>query len=221
MKIKQVKKFWDNWLVDNYDRFIYKPYLVDYVKKGDLPKIIIQFEDVPHLCYVLTSSEGEVVAYETKRYWEILQSCWICNPKKTKDGKHYSSHTNDYLRSQGEPLLFWESKQAMWNEMMFDEMLSWCLRNVNPNNVIACYGIPEKTSWGADVISKEKMQAFCNADNKRHLYYSFLPMINPYRDDYIALRQTYLEKLENNETDGIGKNNKAYQLTVLPLDRKS
>lgn len=181
MKIQDIKKLWDNWLANNYDAFIYKPYIVEYEQYTDFPKIIIQFEGISHLCCMFNDDmEAEVFVYECQQYWDVVFWTWIDGPKITNDGKYYCSGINDDLQYEGKPPRFFESEQAMWNDFVFDELLSWCLRKLTPDNLIACYGKPEAGDyWGSRIISKEqvKQEYGCIKCNESVI---IMPVVNPY-----------------------------------------
>lgn len=163
---------YSEWLLENYAKFNYKPYIVECKSKGKYQYMIIQFEHIPHMFFRIDSSGQAVMfVYECQQYWDIIFDCDLFSAK-TPDGKYYCKLCNEYRKSTGKQLKFWNSSQNMWNEHVFDAMLQWCNANFSPLSIIACYGIPGEASWGAHIVLIEDK-------NNLDKYSTLLPIVNP------------------------------------------
>ena len=171
----QIRKFYESWIIESYDEFNWKPYVVE--DESHSSTIIIQFQNVLSLFFRINQQcEAGMFVYECQRYWDIIWDCDLF-PVKDSDGRYYCSECDRYRKSRCENEIFWDSEQEMWNEHVFHPLLRWCNKYITAENVLACYGIPQETTWGAEIIPTDQIKEY-----RTKGYNTFLPIINPYRE---------------------------------------
>ena len=169
--MKKIIKIYKNWLEKQEKDFPFQPYIAKEAKHY----FVIQFKNILNLYFSINDQNNAgIFICEGERFWDIILDCDLY-PEKTEEGKFFCTACNDLLISKGEEEEFWNSEQELWEDHVFNAMMEWCDEHFKPDNVLACYGIPEKTGWGAEIIKVEEIEKY-----RKKGYDTFLPIINPY-----------------------------------------
>jgi len=150
-------KTFDYWLRKNRHRFNHVPYITKKTKEG----YVFQFDGISssirgylskNSCCLLVEHKGE--------YWDFIWEEDIVFAQNSQRKLYCTLCQDDFEEGRRkDPPAFFDTKKEAIIDHIFKPLLEW-VNKLNHGHHIFLYGIPDKTSWGADLID-------INDDNER------------------------------------------------------
>lgn len=154
--VLETRHFWDDWLERNRHRFTHQP----VISKSNKSSLTFRFVGInPVLTAFLNLERGiGIYIHNTEgEYWDCIAEFDV-KEQQTPEGQFFCSYCDELS------MTLYPSRQALWEQHVFELLLAWCNTEFKPDCFIVLWGSHKEGGWGARLLTKEQAVTYGYAD---------------------------------------------------------